>query len=114
MIDIEKLRELAKQREAATERVRVTGYTDTEAQALDEWDDNITPATVLAMCDEIEGLYDAIKRARIELAALVTNPRKPDWMPALGNSNRGDADALQKAWAALSAAPSIAALREGG
>ena len=51
------------------------------------------------------------KRAVVEqaiegLAALLPNPKSPDWMPALGASNPADAVCLQEAWDALHRLPS--------
>ena len=36
---------------------------------------------------------------RVELAALVADPKNPDWMPALTNGNPADAECLNKAYA---------------
>lgn len=45
------------------------------------------------------GADDVLWKIRVELAALVANPDKPDWMPALTNGNPADAECLSRAYA---------------
>ena len=52
----------------------------------------------------VEALEQEHQTARFALAALVADPSKPDWMPALGNNNPADADCLQEAYDALATA----------
>lgn len=51
----------------------------------------------LGECDN-ESRRDNVKRAIAEMSLLLPDPKAPDWMPALGNSNRADARCLQGAF----------------
>ena len=60
------------------------------------------------LCDRIDAILASPSEAehaerlwqiRVELAALVADPKNPDWMPALTNGNPADAECLNKAYA---------------
>lgn len=55
-------------------------------------------AFIVAACNAYPRLVEALWKIRMELAALVSNPDNPDWMPALTAGNPADATCLQKAY----------------
>ena len=70
-----------------------------------------SPQPVPAAAASEAGADDVLWKIRVELAALVANPDKPDWMPALTNGNPADAECLSRAYALTK---SNATDRDGG